>query len=368
MKRILFCAFCLLLAAGYLPAQPARNLVHEASLNANARYLAGLSPESDLKLPVQDPVWIKYSKSFNSAWNTLDKRRLAPTRAWTKVELAADWNSAKPVFYLFSGPDFVNVYQFFPDASLYVLGGLEPVGQIPDLASLPEKDVEPMLDSLRVSLNDVLSMGFFKTNDMAADLHRDDLGGVTPLLFLFLARCGLHIQEAEKVGLDTLGQVQAPGRGLIPGIKITFRKTARGDEAPLQTLYYFSANVSDEGYHQNPALFRFIAAQEQGLCYLKSASYLMHKVYFSQIRTLLMDKSQVIVQDDSGLPLHLFEATAWDLCFYGSYDEPIALFKDFLQPDLQEAYQKGKVKPLPFGTGYRHHEGRSNLMVAVRKK
>lgn len=35
--------------------------------------------------------------------------------------------------YMFSGPDFLYATSFFPNASTYVLAGLEPVGEIPDL-------------------------------------------------------------------------------------------------------------------------------------------------------------------------------------------------------------------------------------------
>jgi hypothetical protein len=41
-----------------------------------------------------------------------------------------------PMLYMFSGPDFLYATLFFPNAATYVLAGLEPVGQIPDLTSL----------------------------------------------------------------------------------------------------------------------------------------------------------------------------------------------------------------------------------------
>ena len=40
------------------------------------------------------------------------------------------------MLYMFSGPDFLYATSFFPNAATYVLAGLEPVGQIPDLIGL----------------------------------------------------------------------------------------------------------------------------------------------------------------------------------------------------------------------------------------
>ena len=40
------------------------------------------------------------------------------------------------MLYMFSGPDFLYATSFFPNASTYVLAGLEPVGAVSDLTRL----------------------------------------------------------------------------------------------------------------------------------------------------------------------------------------------------------------------------------------
>jgi len=37
---------------------------------------------------------------------------------------------ADTMYYMFSGPDFLYAYTFFPNANTYILAGLEPVGQV----------------------------------------------------------------------------------------------------------------------------------------------------------------------------------------------------------------------------------------------
>jgi len=38
------------------------------------------------------------------------------------------------MLYMFSGPDFLYANVFFPEATTYVLSGLEPVGGMPDVS------------------------------------------------------------------------------------------------------------------------------------------------------------------------------------------------------------------------------------------
>ena len=40
------------------------------------------------------------------------------------------------MLYMFGGPDFLYATSFFPNASTYVLAGLEPIGDVPSLTSL----------------------------------------------------------------------------------------------------------------------------------------------------------------------------------------------------------------------------------------
>ncbi len=74
-----------------------------------------------------------------------------------------------------------------------------------------------------------------------------------------------------------------------------------------------------------------------------------------------------MVEEDSGIPYHYFDQAGWDVHLFGTYSEPIQLFKSWSQADLKSAYSAGTgVQPLDFGIGYRHKD-QSNLLVAVRK-
>ena len=90
---------------------------------------------------------------------------------------------------------------------------------------------------------------------------------------------------------------------MVPGVKIVM-STGNG---PPQTLYYFRTDVSDSGV-KNSGFLKFAATLGNGHGLLKSASYLMHSGNFSQVRNFVLEHSQSVVQDDSGIPLALFQA------------------------------------------------------------
>jgi len=98
---------------------------------------------------------------------------------------------------------------------------------------------------------------------------------------------------------------------------------------------------------------------------LKSASYLLHKSHFAKVRKLLLDNSETIVQDDSGIPLAYFERRRWRFLAFGRYEAPIPMFANFYQPRMAELFQS--ANPIDFGIGYRWRKNESNLIVAQKQ-
>ncbi|MDP9005280.1 MAG: hypothetical protein M3N12_10895, partial [Verrucomicrobiota bacterium] len=250
------------------------------------------------------------------------------------------------MYYMFSGPDFLYAHAFFPNANTYILAGLEPVGQVPDLSRFSPEVVGNELSTLRASMKTVLQTHYFITKDMRTDLGRQGLGGTLPILYVFLARRGCTV-------LDTTF-VNSPA----PGVKITF--VHRG---PKQTLYYFKTDLSGG----KSAFLSWCAKQGPGLSLLKAASYLMHTEGFTGVRNFLLDRSRVIIQDDSGIPLHAFPKN-WKVDCYGVYVPHAEIFGKYHQPDLAAVY--ARVPPpteLGFAFGYHWQIERGLLMMATHK-
>ena len=106
-----------------------------ASVNDIARLLAGMqpSPDSPLLAMTRDRAWQQHANRLNAIFAKVESRQLIRIRAWSQAKLT----SPSPVlFYMFSGPDFLYPSAFFPNASTYVMSGLEPTGPVPDLTKL----------------------------------------------------------------------------------------------------------------------------------------------------------------------------------------------------------------------------------------
>ena len=355
LSAVCVLASVLLLTAGSLAQTPSSLTPSET-----ARFLAGYKTG---KLSEENSVNAQaYRASLDNSWRYVDKTRLSLMRAWATSELGVFRNQPLPVFYPFSGPDFAHVYAFFPHGTVYVLGGLEPVGELPDLTKFTPEAFTALYTEVKTSLATSIAASFFKTNDMKKDFTQAQLNGVVPIIAIFMERSGVDLQQVVPVHLAHDGTVK-PSTNHINGVEMVF---AQPGQSP-QTLYYFQVDVSDDGT-KGPSLPRFIANQGVGLTYLKSASYLMHRDGFSVIRSALLKNSQALLEDDSGIPLRFFPAPEWKVSPYGNYISPINLFAERFQPDLRALYDAPpKPKPLPFGIGYKYRKEESMLLWAVKR-
>jgi hypothetical protein len=326
-----------------------------------ARFLAGL-PVRDTPLePLsRTPGWADHAVEFDRAWAQLEKHQLQPIANWAPGALGHFYTDSNPVLYFFSGPDFLYAHAFFPAGTTYVLCGIEPIGPLPQVENLPPETLPASLATLRDSLDTLLNFSFFITKKMRVQLQDSRLSGTLPLLYVFLARSGCRIRDVSFVGLDPSGQFTT-ARTLAPGVKIVFYQPGGTD----QTLYYFSTDLSDDTAGRSGFL-KWCASLGPARGFLKAASYLMFTGGFEATRQALLADCCAILQDDSGIPMHYFPGQDWDIRLFGTYRGPIATFKQFPQPELDQLKAVQKPAPLPFSVGYQWHPGDSSLILAVK--
>ena len=298
------------------------------------RYCAAFSPacrrrpDSPLAALTKDPAWQQHAHTLDSIFAREDKRTLSKVRAFSRQYLTEKHDT---MLYMFSGPDFLYATSFFPSASTYVLAGLEPVGEVPQLTSLSHGAIDGSLYSLERSMGTLLNYSFFITKNMKTQLHEGPVNGTLPILYVFLARTGKTIHEVTYVGLDKDGNVQTPdandktGRRLpptgAPGIRIVFSDGS----GPKQTLYYFGTNIAD-GSIEHSGFLAFCKKLGPADSFIKSASYLLHTGGFNKVRNMLLEQSATILQDDSGIPLAYFDPRQWRLQPFGRYVGPLNIF------------------------------------------
>ncbi len=343
----------------------------DVSASDTALFIAGrpVPAQSPLFSLEKEGAWKQYAAQMDDQWKTLERKRLGVMRQWASKELTPHLPEASTLYYMFSGPDFVSADALFPQMSVYILCGLEPIGSFEEIKLLSPAALSANLQNLVKSLQSIIHLSFFRTLDMEVDLQKGEISGVWPILYIFLTRTGHEVLSTERVFLDSEGVVKRVSHSVpvptksVEGLHIVFQ----GHGVKSQELYYFKANVSDTALKKNESFLKFTGSRGKGVSYLKAASYLLHKGYFSRIREFLLSQSLAVLQDDSGIPYHFFDDPRWHTTLYGSYLGVLELFKDQYQTNLRKAYmERNDVKPLPFVTGYTFSR-KSNVLLAVAK-
>jgi len=363
--------------SGANPSGPAGEVYgRQASYEQYANFIGGFrSPQSILAAFENRPAWVQFAGFFDQTWNKYDNKQLAPMREWASRELAAVVSSKLTVFYPFSGPDFVNPYTFFPHAGTYILAALEPPGEIPDFQAIDDKEFDSFFEDLRQSLHDLLNIDYFISAHMHSAMKGQELSGVLPILLFFMAREKVRVRDVEYWFMEpngTIQQVPALNRGkpgqadAIPGVRIVFESADSSNQ--LQTVYYLRLNLYNSTFQRNSRLIPFLKSFGPLITFMKSASYVMFDPQVSIARQFVLDQSRYILQEDSGIPFRYFDPSVWTLQFYGTYTEPISIFRKDYQEDLAGIYAAGSgIKPLPFGIGYHYKVNTANLLFPTKK-
>ena len=139
-KRLILCAAVALCGSAHA-ADPAAD--------ATAKFLAGLPTRSgDIENYVSRSVWAEHATQFDKAWAQLERRQLSQIREWCPQFLGSAYEAEAPMFYMFSGPDFLYANAFFPYARTYILCGIEPVGTLPDVTRIAPESLPSALANL----------------------------------------------------------------------------------------------------------------------------------------------------------------------------------------------------------------------------
>jgi len=324
-----------------------------STLQEQAEFLAGIPlPRQSVLAPLQQlSEYRNHQKQLQEQWSFCRQVRYEAMQQWGREHLSQDPASHGVLRYLFGGPDFLNAYAFFPDTRVMVLGGLEPVGDLPPPEALNPAALGIALKDLDEALHTSLFAGYFITSEMKPQLARGSFQGVVPVLFTELALTGNTIDAARLI--HPFGS---------PGIQIIYHRTG----GPPQTLYYFKADLSNG--KECRSFLSWLGDLGPGASYLKAASYLLPLDAFSETRSFLLNTSLLILQDDSGIPYRAFRNSTWRIQLFGVYTDPLPIFKLRREPELEAAYGTISYRgPLPFGAGYHVNAQDANLLLATKE-
>ncbi|MEK6733850.1 MAG: hypothetical protein AABY27_01950 [Pseudomonadota bacterium] len=286
----------------------------------------------------------KYARYNDVIQNEIDNFHnefILPITNFSINNLAINNNA---LFYPFSGPDISYPLLLFPQIQQYTLVGLE----FPGYPELLEKNFQ--ISIFEPQIEGYLKSGFFKTMNMSAQMHRDL--GVIPML---IAQIGLLDGEIKNIT-----RISAPYNGIV--IDFIHNNLAK-------KLYYFRANLND--YNDKEEFFDFINKNHLiDNCMLKASSYKLQQVEFSGMRTFMLEKCNIIVEDDTGIALKSLLQNKFDVSLFGNYTNPYGSeFKPYYQKDLAKLYSRIDNKTqLDFCFGYGCNQVEANILVAKKDK
>lgn len=353
-------------------AQRVNREKQDLSAEDAARFLAGLHGKSDGWFAglERTPAWQSYAALLSRTWGELDASHFQPVRTFQERELSSIHSGSSFVFYPFSGPDVLYATLFFPNCRLFVLAGLEPVGSLRTLYDYRDNNVEAALRGWRNSLSSLFFRSFFVTGEMDREFRGRIADGLLPMILLLLVRSGHSVDGMAYGSLSPSGEFVMQGepgpdaeKSPTSGVEIEFH---RENDSTSRTLYYFSTDLA-AGFGRDPRFPRFL--HRFGMCdtLLKSASFLPHWRMCDSIRNYILENSNLVLQDDTGVPFRDFEASKWDVQLFGAYSHPDRPFQREYQRDLAKAFQsKANVRKLGFSLGYGAGRRSSSLMLAQR--
>lgn len=337
--------------------------------NDTARFLAGLKgrPDGPYSKLEETAPWQKYAKDFDGIWAGIENGQFKKVDEFQQRELAGTKTNSSFVFYPLSGPDVLYANRFFPNAKVFVFAGLEPVGNLRPPSSYTPETMDRETRHWRLGVSSIIERSFFVTSEMDHQFRGEVFDGLLPMILLLLSRSGHTIVDVQYHKLTDDGKLEPEDPGTPPkkhqSVEVQFR---RGEDPTVRTVYYFSRDLA-AGFEKNPAFARFLTSLGTPDTLVKSGSFLLHWQMCNALRKYILENSNMVLQDDTGVPYAYFTKGGWDIRLFGQYSRPDKPFTNHYQKDLAAAFEDpARVRKLGFPLGYGAKRRPSSMILAMR--
>jgi hypothetical protein len=296
----------------------------------------------------------------DNEWDVFYNENLSKVDTFTAENITPHLRGEDTLFYPFGGPDIIYAFKFFPHVANYVLVGLEPIGDFDVITqNLSNNQVTA---ALKTAFSFYLERGYFITSQMSRQLSNKSIRGVLYLILVELKKCEYFIKSVENISINFNGEETVRQKEMLDGVKIT----ATSPQGVIKTIYFIRTDLGNANRNlQN--LFNFVGKRPFAT-FIKSASYALHDKNLSYVRDFIIDRSNAILQDDSGCPFFRFVAfpDKYKLYVFGEYTKPtLSVFAAYEQKTLSDYYLKHSARPIPFKIGY--DQRKANLQLFIRR-
>ena len=283
------------------------------------------------------------------------------------------------VVYPFGGGDLVSALATFPDASEITTISLEPAGDVRPIDGLAPDFLAHELAVHRSHLERL----FEKAHSRTDNLEREAKTALPGEILFALAALVVHgdepvslryfrLQPDGSLAYVTQADIDAAKkpadrRALFADAELRFRRA--GDaSAPVQVLRHISFNLDDAHLRADPGLLAYLNGRGKVAAMTKAATHLLWNEHFTLIRGWLVDHTDWMVSDSTGLPPRIAGPAGFTQDPFGTFEGP-SPFGDPDQADADDVRRLFASQPahdLAFRYGYPDSHGHAHLIVTHR--
>jgi|CZKU01.1.fsa_nt_gi hypothetical protein len=281
------------------------------------------------------------------------------------------------VVYPFGGGDLVTALATFPDATEITTISLEPAGDIRPVDKMAPGGLARELAAHRAHLERLLEKAHSRTDNLEKESQTDmpgeivfDLGalvihGYEPVsLRYFQLRPDGSVAYVTEADIDAAAHHPVALHALFQNAELRFRMAASG---PVKTLRHIAFNLDDAHLKADGSLLAHLNPKGKVSAMTKAASHLLWNDHFSAIRGWLIDHTDWMISDSTGIPPRFAEPAGFVQDTYGIFDGPIfGLYDKRDADDLKRLFKSEPTRELEFRYGYPDQAGHAHLVVTHR--
>jgi hypothetical protein len=282
------------------------------------------------------------------------------------------------VVYPFGGGDLVTALATFPDASEITTISLEPAGDIRPMDRLAPERLAHELAVHRSHLERLFEKAHSRTDNLEKESQTDlpgeivfDLAalvvhGYEPVsLRYFKLRPDGSVAYLSQDDVDAQAHHPAALRDLFRNAELRFRA---GSDGPVRVLRHIAYNLDDAHLKADESLLAHLSAKGKVAAMTKAASHLLWNDHFSSIRGWLIDHTDWMISDSTGIPPRFAQPAGFAQDTYGTFDGPalFGLYDKRDAEDLKRLFKSEPTRELSFRYGYPDQDGHAHLLVTRR--
>jgi hypothetical protein len=133
-------------------------------------------------------------------------------------------------------------------------------------------------------------------------------------------------------------------------------------------LKHIAFNLDDAHLKADPSLLAYLSSKGKVAAMTKAASHLLWNEHFSLIRGWIVDHTDWMISDSTGIPPRVAQAAGFTQETFGRFDgpAPFGLVDERDADDFKRLFAAEPARNLAFRFGYPDKEGHAHLIVTSR--